>query len=609
MATIQANTSKSIFQIQKWAGLNESPDGDTGLAMGQAAVMRNFHITREGHLQIRPGFAPACSIAPVPEGQTPHPVRGLWQGYVGERTQPVLLAACAAHLWLLSQNEDETGEFFRKEDLGPIPDSSVSFFGFQKKVYLLTGSGFFVWDGAGELQEVEGYIPLTMTASPPEGGGTLLEQVNKLTGKRRNRFSPDGTATVFHLAETGIHELVSVEGEGLPEGVTWSVNLSAGTVSFSQAPPKGVNSLTITYRKGSGERAAVEHMRFAEFFGGNDSRVFLYGDGSNQTLFSGLDENGTPCAEYFPDLNVAAVGAANTPLNALIRHYDRMLCFKPDGAWVMEETSVSLPDGSAIPAFSLHSIHRELGCDAPGQARLIENNPWTLTGNAVFAWALANAAVRDERNAQRMSDPVCATIAAFDPARCVLFDDSAAMEVYIVCDRRALLYSYAAKTWSYYYTAAPMRAMIRFAGELFFGSDDGTLYHLSRTFRSDNGLPIDAYWESGSMDFKRDWMRKYSTLLWLGLKPEFRSQIHITVRSDRKGSYPVKTISISISFLDHVDFAHFSFNTSHRPKMFRVKIKVKKAAYYKLILYSNSAETTATVLGVDVQVRYTGNVK
>ena len=59
----------------------------------------------------------------------------------------------------------------------------------------------------------------------------------------------------------------------------------------------------------------------------------------------------------------------------------------------------------------------------------------------------------------------------------------------------------------------------------------------------------------------------------------------------------------------NMNFAHWSFGTNRKPQLIRSKLKVKKATYYKLILYSLSASATATILSVDIQVRYTGNVK
>ena len=133
MASIGAGAEKRIFQIKKWLGLNESPDGDTGLKNGEAAKMRNFRVTREGHLQIRPGYAAVCTLAEAGQDGTAHPVRGLWWGYVNGVRH--LLACCNGHLW------DVDPETWGKTDLGAVDDAETAFFGFAKKVYLLTGSG------------------------------------------------------------------------------------------------------------------------------------------------------------------------------------------------------------------------------------------------------------------------------------------------------------------------------------------------------------------------------------------------------------------------------------------------------------------------------------
>ena len=59
-----------------------------------------------------------------------------------------------------------------------------------------------VWDGES-LTDVAGYRPMVAVSVPPAGGGTALEQINKLCPQRRARFSPDGTEKVFVLPEKG----------------------------------------------------------------------------------------------------------------------------------------------------------------------------------------------------------------------------------------------------------------------------------------------------------------------------------------------------------------------------------------------------------------------
>ena len=63
MATIPQNNSISIMSIKEFLGLNENPDGDTNLRTGELSRMQNFRITRDKHLQVRPGTKTLLSLA------------------------------------------------------------------------------------------------------------------------------------------------------------------------------------------------------------------------------------------------------------------------------------------------------------------------------------------------------------------------------------------------------------------------------------------------------------------------------------------------------------------------------------------------------------------
>lgn len=591
-----ANSSARLYRLDRWLGLNENPDGDTQLKLGESPVMRNFRVTRDGHLQIRPGYQSVCA----PEQWQGKQVRGLWNGYANGRK--VCLAACASRLWELT-------DWIPREISGAaLPDAPVTFFGFGKKVYLLTGEGYYVWDGAGELTAVEGYIPLLATATPPAGGGTLLEQVNALTGKKRQRFSPDGAAKTFQLMETGIDEILSVVNEA-GVAVQHTADLGKGTITTAITLPKGVSTLTVTWRKGDGNRDAVTGMRFYEFFNGsNDTRVFLYGDGSNRAIYSGLDENGVASAEYFPDLNVMHVDSANTPITGMIRHYDRLMTFKPDGAFFTYYSAMTLVDGTVTAGFLTSPVNREIGSAAPGQVALVDNSPRTLYGRAMYEWRMAEESARDERNAKRVSDRVEATLAGFDIAGATLFDDEGRRELYTVCNGRALVHNYENNTW-YYYTDFPSIRMMAMDGEVYFATADGRICHLSRSYRNDDGRPIDAYWESGALDFARDWGRKFSSDLWVVVKPENQSRLAVTAQSDMRSEYVTRMLSIGISDFKNAHFGYWSFRTNRKPQSARHHIRVRRFTFYKLIFQSVDAAATATVLSAEVQAREVGKVR
>lgn len=591
MANIVSTSETKIYQIKSWLGLNESPDGDTHMKLGEAAEMRNFRITAENHLQIRPGYGAICTLSENNQ------IKGMWSGYVKGVFHVV--AACAGHLWDI----DVSGK--TASNKGDIDDSPTFFFGFSEKLYILTGAEYYSWDGEGTVSVVEGYIPIVTTAAPPQGGGTILESINLLTGKKRAEYSPDGEATVFQLPENNLDQIISVDGTD----IGYTSDLVKGTVTFEEAPPKGINTITFTWKKGAGGRDEVTGMRYAELYNGeSDSRVFLYGDGTNKTIYSGLDEFGKATAEYFPQLNTISVDAENTPITAMIRHYDRLLIFKPDSAYSCSYSTITLDGGLTTAAFYVSSLNRSIGNEAPGQARLVSNNARTVFGRSVYTWSLASNSVRDERNAKIISDKVASLLAQFDISKSICFDDEWNQEYYIFYNGNAVVHNYQNDTW-YYYTNIPVEAVVSVRDSLYFGTPDGRIMEFSRKYRNDDLKDINAYWESGSMDFDMDWRRKYSSNIWVSIKPESQAMVYATAASNIKSNYPDKLITAGLATFRNVDFNHWSFGTNRKPQLIRAKLKVKKATYYKLIFYSVSASATATILSTDIQVRYTGNVK
>lgn len=522
-------------------------------------------------------------------------VRGLWSGFVAG--QEVLCAACNGYLWQLSRGEDGS---WSKTACGTIDtDEDVFMFGFSGSLYLLNGSQYRVWNGTA-LTDVGGYRPLVAVSVPPEGGGTTLEQINKMTGARRVRVSPDGTATVFHLPEQSLASVDYVQYVASGADITsYDVSLTDGTVTIAPAPAEGTNSIEIGYSVAEDTAAEIRAMRYAELYNGSqDTRVFVYGDGTNRCFYSGIDYDGLPRADYFPDLNVAHVGDENTAITAMIRHYDRLLCFKLDSAWAIGYSQVTLADGTVTAGFYVSPVNRSVGNCAPGQAVLVENRPRTLDGRSVVEWKSTSSSGNingDERNAERVSQRVDETIRTFDLATAKTFYDKYAHEYYVIgADGTALVHGIDADAW-YVYTNFAAKCLINYMDELYFGTEDGYLRHFSTQYFSDEGEAIDAYWESGSMPFAADFRRKYSAMLWVGIRPDDNGYLEVSAKTDRK-----------------TDFAVYSFETADAaqvPEMNRIKLKAKKFTYYNLILANNTSDRTATVVSVDIRVRGTGYVR
>lgn len=589
MSVITANRD-TLFRIQKFSGLNESPSGDAGLKWGEGAEVTNFRVTQEGNLQIRPGTKTLW--------QWDGPVEGIWEGTVG--SQSVRLAAAAGELWRLGAPGEAVS-------LGKIGPGRCRFFAFGKKLYLLTGKRYMVWTGYGQVTDVLGYRPVVAVAVPPSGGGTLLEAANKLTGARRAFFSPDGSAKVFQLPETDLTAVDYVLRRDTGARLSFTADTKLGKVTFKKVLPQGVDTLEIGWTKGGGERDAVVGMAQAELYSGQtDNRVFLYGNGTNQALYSGIDYDGRPNAEYFPDLNVLDAGSANTPITGIIRHFSRLLVFKPDGAFSVQSGSATPTDGAVIPAFYVTPIQREMGCDSIGQVSLVDNDPRTVWAGGIYQWRSSSGYLTlDERVAKRISQRCEETLRDLALSDAVVFDDQRRREWYLCAGGVALVHNYAADAW-YRYEDIPARCFGLLGGEVYFGTQDGRLCRMSRDYRNDDGAPIRATWRSGSMAFDQVTRRKYGKWLWVSMKPESGAAIQVTTRSDRQSGYPVATVRASLMSYKNANFGHWSYATNRRPKVRRVRLRLKKAAYEQILLQSLSASETATILALEGKIRYGG---
>lgn len=626
MAHISAHDGAKIFGLTKFLGLYECPDGDTQRPGGAASAMKNWMVTEHFHLKTRPGM--------VPQAHFEEAVRGLWSGYLWGRFSRVAVAGNGVYLYT-------DGEWTRRGELNSTDRSApVNIFEFQGTVYFQDGEGYYSMTEAWGVGAAGGYAPLVVTASPPSGGGTALQAVNLLSNERRVRFSPDGTAAEFILPEPGLAYQIKLAGEtcALPRAATQlvcAVTVSPGRVVFGEAPGAGVNTLEVWYRYGSDSHALLSAQRFCEQYNGaTDSRVFLYGGGTNLCYYSGLTDEGAPTADYFPAGNEIAVDESNSPIVAMSRHYSRLLAFKRDGVYAISYDALTLADGSVTAGFYVRPMHKGTGASAPGQVVTVGNLPRTFCGGSLYAWKQSASFYRDERDCRVCSEPVQFTLREADENRLFLYDDDTEHRFYAFLNDAAgtvLVNAYAQEVWFLYTGFYGVQHAVREQDGLVFSS--GTeLFRLSAeasgdfipNYQQDGSFinytrrPIPCHWESGHLSFGSEHRRKNSAQLWVSLKPAARSHLYLTAKTDRCGEYDTKEVTTRhFPAFSQWNFADFSFRLSAPPGVVRVKLKVKKFIYYKLCLSAGteSPETaeritaedrSVTVLGVEQKVRFTG---
>lgn len=572
-------------------------------------ALANDAIQMDGSHYLMSGYL--VSAVPSSQGQ---PVNGLWFGYAGSKK--CVLAASGGKIWSLY---DPDNDIFKMSYIGAInTDNHVNFIPFDGKVYIQNGVEYYVYDGSS-LSTVTGYIPLVAISIGPELNGTpvdageLLEPVNRLINKRRVWISPDGTGTIFDLPEKDLKSIDSVTDltTGTAVSTGWSGDTTNGKVTFSTAPAKAVNKYEIGYTVHvptdtgystmTNYRKQVTDCLYAELYAGSqDTMLCFYGDGTNKFIYSGMDENGVPRADYFPDQYEALIGDSNTPITSLIRHGGALLAYKTNETWACSYGQVTLANDQITDAFYIQPVNRDKGNMALGQVRLVDNNPVSCSGTELYQWInssyYTSNLTRDERQARRISDRIQRSVKELDFEKCIMWDDDDNQEFYIVGNGVALIWNYVADAW-YRYDNFDAVTMCNFNGEVLIGTSEGNVIRLTDRMTTDLGRPILADWESGAIDFGASNMRKYSSMLWVGLKPVDGTSVDVCVETDRKNTFREKIISSTKAKIPG------------EPFMVRSKIKAKKFVYYRLLLSVDEIMPAVTVTNVDFRVRQTGYAK
>ena len=204
-------------------------------------------------------------------------------------------------------------------------------FVYDKLFYIKDGNGYYVYDGT-TLKEVEGYIPTTTISRSPSGGGTVYQDVNLLTGVRKNSFVADGIERKYvcdtETFDTGYKVRVWVNGKELTTGFT--AYTSTATVIFDTAPAEpdtvGQDNVVIQFKKEiEGYRDKIDKCTLLEEF---DNRIFFSGnpDYPNMLWHCSLED-----PTYCSDLDCYPEGMDDSKIKAIVSGNNAL--------WVMKEPS------------------------------------------------------------------------------------------------------------------------------------------------------------------------------------------------------------------------------------------------------------------------------
>lgn len=668
-----------IFSVDKFLGLNESADGETELKPGEASRVENFYITDSYNLKTRPGISKY-----IPKEVKPGE---LWSAGGAEKFRTVYISGRKYFMYWYAGDDASVVRAYSPES--PFYDEVPGLFGdivdilqieddvfvlsYDRKTgeihtpkiyldytYVPSGMLDVAWRVAGGYS-YQPYIPLVRSDCKPDGSGQDMEALNILTDKFRVQYVSEEQITEYTLPKmadrvVGVH----FAGYAYEAENVGSYDVETHKFILKTPPAPGVDVVFVCQTEDADLKAAKERflkMRFHEYFNGDtDTRVFFYGDGSNVCYYTGqpafadsygyssipsyegMQGDGTNAKPsfYVPAGNEIAVDFSDSKITAMVRHYSRLLVFKPDGTAAITYEPVTLEDGKVIAGFFMRPVSRDFGNEAEGQVLLVNNYPRSFTHGSIYEWRLTS--YRDERYAKCVSEKVSRTLAKADLTKAVACDDGIDKTYYVFLnddEGTVLVNRYDIEAWSIYKSKSTtnIKQCEAFDGKVVFLRDEsytvgeevynnsclyffdtGSNYDYSRN-RDTEGLlletqePVQAVWESGFMDFGAPNKLKFSSKLWVSMFPESGSEMEVTVKTDKRGEYMVKTAGYNFLDFSRMDFSNFSFLTYAAPKVRRIMLKVKKFVYYKLIFRVTKPGARATVLGYEQQVRYSSDVK
>lgn len=619
-----------MFTVDKFLGINEAADGYTELKMGEASKMVNWFITDAFNLTVRPGIQ---RVDFQQERETAQ-ILASWSGFVGDIEYLVIVDFLdgSDRIWMYRQNESGVRYAYYHQSgalgLSGAENAKVKIFTFSGKLYIMSAGNTVIYKD-GSFQTAKPYVPLVITGASPSGGGASLESLNLLTAMRRIDFSADGTSKAYVLpAEATGVAAITIDNTEANVSSAGTFNAGSHTFTFTNAPEKGVGNVEITYKTDAVEaennRMKIVNMPLVEAYNGStDTRLFVAGDGSNICYYTGVPQSGQSDALYFPGMNEVAVDMSGSPVTGMVRHYGKLLVFKPDGTFTITYEPVTLADGNVVAGFYLRSASREFGNDVTGQVQTVNNYPRTFSKGGIYEWRITSSYYQDERYAIRVSDKVEKSLQKADYDQIVTCDDNFSKSYYVFLndeDGTVLVNRYALEKdgiWCVYQSnlCKNVRNAVMHGGKMVFVTDNDVFY-FSESNSQDapeisggDSQTIDALWESGYMAFGADFRRKYSSQIYVSMLPSSYSEMVVTASTDKREEYMEKSLSSNVFGFGNLNFSHWTFDTRNTPRIQRVRLKVKKFVYYKLIFRVEAAGARATVLGFDQQVRFSSMAK
>ena len=570
--------------------LNEPSLVDITRSPDALNVWKNYKDTEGTCIETRPGYKKIAQIG--------NKINGI---YIYSITKAIVHSGTELYEWNnfpTSPDEDHLIKIYDNMN----DTKHISFNKVKNKLYINDGKTYLVYDGkiVKCVTEDEPFIPTTTISRKAGniGGGETLQNVNVLTGKRKNTFLGDGTSTIFYL-DAQVLDSTKVEAivndVEMKEDTDFTVDRIKGIVTFKETPSKpalsGYDNVVIIFSKTiEGYADRINKCNKAILF---DNRIFYTGNPDYPNALFHCELNNP---QYISDLNYYEDGSDNSKITSMVVGNNVLWVFKnldQNNANVFyhtpaldEEKGRYYPSSQGNVGLGCVSTSGNFGDDIVYLSRYgLEG---ITTDNLNSKQIIAHRSSLVDSKMINENDYENATFVEYKGYLLILVNG----KIFLADSRQKYNYLNSFEYEWFYWDISNSKPNIlkEYEDNLYIGAQDGSIFILEGT--NDSANTINSYWTTPMDNFgynnqlkttnKRGGIAKVKTIP--------NGVIKVARKTDKADGYKYITekSATGFSFLN-LDFNNFSFITSNKSYLV-YKIKEKKINEISLKFYSDEKD-------------------
>lgn len=575
-------------------------------------VWKNYNDTQGSCIETRPGYKKMTTFKQEVNGEL-----------VGEKINGIYfynnkaLVHAERHLYLWNNFPSTPTQVSDVTTLkSNMNDDKSSFTIFNKKLYIVDGLNYLVYDGTTlkNVSDDNPYIPTTSISRSPSGGGEIYQPVNALQPSRRNSFVADGTSTDYYLDTTNIDSVTEVKvNDVVVANTDYTVNTTAGKITFNTAPTapvlSGIDNVIIEFSKSvTGYIDRISKCTKMVVF---DNRLFYTGNPDFKNAIFHCQLNNP---SYVSDLAYYQDGTDESKVKALVVGNNILWVFKEPSQekdTIFYHTATTDTTGKIYPNFR-GNISTGCFSDAINYKDdivfLSKTGLEGISSNDIESQQLLThkSSLIDNKLINE-NDYDKSMITEWNGYLLILVNS----HIYLG-DIRQLYQSVNGFEYEWYYWEvenAQATILKEYKGNLYIGSEDGSIFIVNGT--NDSGEIIQSHWTTPMDNFgygnkykttnKRGGVAKIKTI------PNGKTKVAERTNKSQNDKFIKEFASGGLDY-GNIDYSNFAYTTSITSNIV-YKIKEKKFVELQLKFYSDELDKPFGIYDAIIEAFEGGYVK